>query len=137
MKKLYSTKATVVGGRAGTAKLSDSDLVINMAMPGSGKEGNNPEQLFAMGYGACFDGALGVVKQMQNLQFDSTLEIEVDLLQDDNHGYNIAAKLHVIASNTTLSAEEVKKAVDTAHQICPYSKATRGNIDVEISSEVK
>ncbi|MEZ7518046.1 organic hydroperoxide resistance protein [Psychrobacter sp. NPDC078370] len=137
MKSLYSTKSTVTGGRMGTATLSDSDLEINMVPPGSGKEGNNPEQLFAMGYSACFDSALGAVKQMEKAKFDSTTSIEVDLLQGEGHEYKLAAKIHVIGENTDLSADEFQQLVEKAHQVCPYSKATRGNIDVEVSSEVK
>ncbi|WP_019674067.1 organic hydroperoxide resistance protein [Psychrobacter lutiphocae] len=136
MKTLYSTQATVTGGRQGTAKLKDSDLTINMVAPGTG-DGNNPEQLFAMGYAACFDSALSVVKQMQKAKFDSETQVEVDLNQGENHDYSIAAKIHVIASNTDLSADDVQKAVEAAHEVCPYSKATRGNIDVEVTSEVK
>ncbi|WP_011961260.1 organic hydroperoxide resistance protein [Psychrobacter raelei] len=136
MKTLYTTQATVTGGRTGSAALNDSDLTIDMKAPGTGK-GNNPEQLFAMGYAACFDSALGVVKQMQKLKFDSTTQAEVRLLQGDGHDYNLAVKLHVIASNTEASAEEIQKAVEAAHEVCPYSKATRGNIDVEVSSELK
>ncbi len=137
MKTLYSTKATVTGGRAGSASLSDNDLTINMVPPGSGKEGNNPEQLFAIGYSACFDGALAAVKQMEKAKFDSTTSIEVDLLQGEGHDYKLAAKIHVIGENTELSADEFQQLVEKAHQVCPYSKATRGNIDVEVTSEVK
>lgn len=136
MKTLYTTQATVTGGRTGSAALNDSDLTIDMKAPGTGK-GNNPEQLFAMGYAACFDSALGVIKQMQKIKFDSTTQAEVRLLQGDGHDYNLAVKLHVIASNTESSAEEIQKAVEAAHEVCPYSKATRGNIDVEVSSELK
>lgn len=137
MKTLYSTKATVTGGRAGSVNLSDNDLTINMVPPGSGKSGNNPEQLFAMGYSACFDGALGVVKQMEKAKFDSTTSIEVDLLQNEGHDYKLAAKIHVVGENTELSADEFQQLVEKAHQVCPYSKATRGNIDVEVTSKVK
>lgn len=137
MKTLYSTKATVTGGRAGSVSLSDNDLTINMVPPGSGKSGNNPEQMFAMGYSACFDGALGAVKQMEKAKFDSTTSIEVDLLQGDGHDYKLAAKIHVVGENTELSADEFQQLVEKAHQVCPYSKATRGNIDVEVTSEVK
>ncbi|MCG3843012.1 organic hydroperoxide resistance protein [Psychrobacter sp. Ps1] len=137
MKTLYSTKATVTGGRAGSASLSDNDLTINMVPPGSGKEGNNPEQLFAMGYSACFDGALAAVKQMEKAKFDSTTSIEVDLLQGEGHDYKLAAKIHVIGENTELSADEFQQLVEKAHEVCPYSKATSGNIDVEVSSEVR
>ncbi|MDV2860528.1 organic hydroperoxide resistance protein [Psychrobacter sp. CAM01] len=137
MKTLYSTKGTTTGGRAGSASLADSDLSINMVPPGSGKDGNNPEQLFAMGYSACFDGALGAVKQMEKAKFDSTTEVEVDLMQGEGHDYKLAAKIHVIGTNTELSADEFQKLVEKAHQVCPYSKATRGNIDVEVTSEVQ
>lgn len=137
MKTLYSTKATVTGGRAGSGSLSDSDLSINMVAPGSGKDGNNPEQLFAMGYAACFGGALGAVQQMEKVKFDSSTEVEVDLLQGEGHDYKLAAKIHVTGENTDLSADEFQKLVEKAHQVCPYSKATHGNIDVELTSEVK
>ncbi|MGP9690080.1 organic hydroperoxide resistance protein [Psychrobacter sp. AOP22-C1-C5] len=137
MKTLYSTKATVTGGRTGSVSLNDNDLSINMVPPGSGKDGNNPEQLFAMGYSACFDSALGAVKQMEKAKFDSTTSISVDLLQGEGHDYNLAAKIHVIGENTELSADEFQQLVEKAHQVCPYSKATRGNIDVEVTSEVK
>ncbi|GAF56364.1 LOW QUALITY PROTEIN: organic hydroperoxide resistance protein [Psychrobacter sp. JCM 18901] len=136
MKSLYSTKSTVTGGRMGTATLSDSDLEINMVPPGGNEKGNNPEQLLAMGYGACFDGALGVVKKngKRNIWLNCD---SVDLLQGDNHEYKLAVKIHVIADNTDLSADEIQKLVEKAHEVCPYSKATSGNIDVEVSSEVK
>lgn len=137
MKTLYSTQATVTNGRMGTASLSDSDLTINMVPPGTGKEGNNPEQLLAMGYAACFDSALGVVKKMQEASFDSTTQTTVDLLQGDGHDYRLAVKIHVIAKSTDLSADEVQKLVEQAHEVCPYSKATKGNIDVEVMSEVQ
>lgn len=137
MKSLYSTQATVTGGRAGTAKLNDSDLSINMVSPGSGKNGSNPEQLFAIGYAACFDGALAVVKQSQNAKFDSTTQATVELLKGGEHEYQLAAKIHVIAQNTDLSADDLQKLVEKAHEVCPYSKATKGNIDVTVSSEVQ
>ncbi|OOS20970.1 Ohr family peroxiredoxin [Moraxella lincolnii] len=137
MKSLYSTQATVTGGRTGKATLSDSDLSINMVSPGSGQDGNNPEQLFAVGYAACFDGALSVVKKSQNVNFASTTQITVELLQGDEHDYQLAAKIHVIAKDTELSSDDVQKLVEKAHEVCPYSKATRGNIKVEVTSEVQ
>lgn len=137
MKSLYSTQATVTGGRTGKATLSDSDLSINMVSPGSGQDGNNPEQLFAIGYAACFDGALSVVKKSQNVNFASTTQITVELLQGDEHDYQLAAKIHVIAKDTELSSDDVQKLVEKAHEVCPYSKATRGNIKVEVTSEVQ
>lgn len=137
MKTLYETKATVTGGRMGTATLSDSDLKIKMTPPGTNNEGNNPEQLLAMGYGACFDGALGVVKKMEQASFGSTTETTVKLLQGETHEYKLAVNIHVIGDNTELSADEFQKLVEKAHDVCPYSKATHGNIDIEVTSEVK
>lgn len=137
MKTLYATQANVIGGRTGKATLKDSDLTIDMVAPGSGKNGNNPEQLFAMGYAACFDGALGVVKQQQGVKLDSTTQVSVSLLQGEPTDFKLQAKIHVIASNTELSADDVQKIVEAAHQVCPYSKATRGNIEVEVTSEVQ
>ena len=137
MKTLYSTKATVIGGRTGHASLNDSDLKISMAPPGGNMEGNNPEQLLAMGYAACFDSALGVVKKMEKASFGSTTETSVDLLQGDDHDYKLAVKIHVIADSTEISAEDFQKLVEKAHTVCPYSKATQGNIDIEVTSEVK
>ncbi|WP_201535133.1 Ohr family peroxiredoxin [Psychrobacter ciconiae] len=137
MKSLYSTKATIKGGRLGTASLSDSDLTIKMSAPGTDSEGNNPEQLLAMGYGACFDGALGVVKKMEQASFGSTTYTTVDLLQGETHEYKLAIKIHVVADNTDLSADEIQRLVEKAHEVCPYSKATRNNIDIEVTSEVQ
>ena len=137
MKTLYSTKGTVTGGRTGNASLQDSDLTIDMVAPGSGKDGNNPEQLFAMGYAACFDGALAAVKGMEKAKFDSTTEVSVDLLQGEGHDYQLAVKIHVIGSDTELSADEFHELVEKANKVCPYSKATHGNIDSEVTSEVK
>ena len=137
MKSLYSTKATVTGGRTGTASLSDSDITINMAPPGGNVEGSNPEQLLAMGYAACFDSALGVVKKMESASFSSTTETTVDLLQGGDHEYKLAVKIHVIGADTELSSDEFQKLVEKANDVCPYSKATHGNIDIEVSSEVK
>lgn len=137
MKTLYSTKATVTGGRTGHASLDDSDLKIDMAPPGGNMEGNNPEQLLAMGYAACFDSALGVVKKMEKASFGSTTETTVDLKQGDAHDYRLAVKIHVVADSTDISAEDFQKLVEKANEVCPYSKATKGNIEMEVTSEVK
>jgi osmotically inducible protein OsmC len=100
-------------------------------------EGNNPEQLLAMGYAACFDSALGVVKKMEKASFGSTTETTVDLKQGDNHDYKLAVKIHVIADSTDISSDEFQKLVEKANEVCPYSKATKGNIEMEVTSEVK
>ena len=136
MKTLYSTTSTITGGRVGTATLSDSDIEISMAPPGGNKEGSNPEQLLAMGYGACFDSALGVVKKIEQASFTCSTQTTVDLLQGEDHEYKLAIKIHVIAHKTDLSADEFQALVEKAHEVCPYSKATRNNIDIEVTSEV-
>ncbi len=137
MKSLYSTTSTITGGRVGKATLSDSDLEISMAPPGGNKQGSNPEQLLAIGYGACFDSALGVVKKMEQASFGATTHTTVDLLQGDEHEYKLAIKIHVVAHSTDLSAEEFQSLVEKAHEVCPYSKATRNNIDIEVTSDIQ
>lgn len=137
MNTIYATQATVTGGRTGSASLKDSDLTINMVAPGSNKDGNNPEQLFAMGYAACFDGALAAVKQAEKAKFDSTTEVSVALLKGEGLDFQLAVKIHVSAENTTLSTDEFQNLVEKANKVCPYSKATHGNIDSEVTSEVK
>lgn len=137
MNTLYETKATATGGRAGTVSLQDSDLTVNMVAPGSSKDGNNPEQLFAMGYAACFDGALAAVKGAEKAKFDSTTQVSVSLLKGDGLDFQLAVKIHVIGENTDLSADEFQQLVEKANKVCPYSKAVHGNVDSEVTSEVK
>lgn len=137
MNTLYETKATATGGRAGNVSLQDSDLTVNMVAPGSSKDGNNPEQLFAMGYAACFDGALAAVKGAEKAKFDSTTQVSVSLLKGDGLDFQLAVKIHVIGENTTLSADEFQQLVEKANKVCPYSKAVHGNVDSEVTSEVK
>ena len=137
MSVLYETQATVTGGRQGVAKLNDSDLTVNLVPPGSQKDGNNPEQLFAIGYASCFDSALNVVKQQSKAKFDSETQVTIQLNKFADTDFGLSGSIHVIASNTELSADEVQKLVEMAHQVCPYSKATKGNIEITVSSEVK
>lgn len=137
MNTLYETKATATGGRAGNVSLQDSDLTVNMVAPGSSKDGNNPEQLFAMGYAACFDGALAAVKGAEKAKFDSTTQVSVSLLKGDGLDFQLAVKIHVIGENTDLSADEFQQLVEKANKVCPYSKAVHGNVDSEVTSEVK
>ena len=109
MKTLYSTQATVTGGRTGNASLKDSDLTINMVAPGSGKDGNNPEQLFAMGYAACFDGALAAVKgeeKAKDMKFETFNNRDVII--------NTAAAKKI---NMTISKDVQKQAKQTFDKI--------------------
>lgn len=137
MTKLYETTATATGGRDGKATVNDSDLTINMVAAGSNKAGNNPEQLFAMGYAACFGGALNAVKRAEQAKFDDQTQITVSLNKQGDLDFYLQAHIHVVAQNTDLTAEQVQAIAEKAHQVCPYSKATRGNIDVTVTSEVQ
>jgi osmotically inducible protein OsmC len=130
---LYTAHAHAVGGRQGTAKTDDGHLDVALGYPksmGGNGEGTNPEQLFAAGYAACFLGALGLVARAAGVKLgEHSLDSEVDLIKDDT-SFHIGARL-------TLNAPELDKAValdllHKAHAVCPYSRATRGNIEVEL-----
>ncbi|WP_296405051.1 Ohr family peroxiredoxin [Psychrobacter sp.] len=138
MKTTYSTTATATDGRMGEAKLSDSKLIINMQPPSPSADGNNPEQLFAMAFGACFDGDIDIVQSKNsNHKFDHSTLVEVDLLVGEHNEHRLALKIHVIASNTDLSADEVQKVVDDAFEMCAYANTVREGVVVEVTSEIK
>ncbi len=128
----YRTKATAQGGRAGKVTLDGSGVWFAMQpakeFGGSG-EGSNPEQLFALGYASCFGSALLFVAGQQKKDA-STAKVTSDVGITRNEGFNLDVKLTV--SIPGLPADEAKALVDAAHQVCPYSKATRGNIPVTI-----
>jgi len=132
-KVVYTAKTHTTGGREnGASRSSDGHLDIKLSIPGSARIGTNPEQLFAAGWSACFESAIGLVarKKKITLPADVAIDAEVDLNLADG-GYFLRARL-----NVSLPGVEHKVAqalVDEAHQICPYSKATRGNIDVAIN----
>lgn len=131
-KVLYTAKTHTTGGRDGASRSSDGRLDIKLSSPGTSGTGTNPEQLFAAGWSACFIGAMGVAAAnlKVNLPADRSVDTEVDLGMTDG-GYLLRARLNV--SLPGLDREVAQKVVDAAHQICPYSKATRGNIDVQIN----
>jgi osmotically inducible protein OsmC len=132
-KVIYTAKTHTTGGREhGVAKSSDGRLDIKLSTPGTKGAGTNPEQLFAAGWSACFEGALGVVakKLGVTLPQETAIDAEVDLVSDSG-GYSLQARLNV--SLPGLSNEEGRKLVDLAHQVCPYSKAISGNVNVEIN----
>ncbi|NML49280.1 organic hydroperoxide resistance protein [Streptomyces sp. R302] len=131
---LYTAVATAENGRDGRVATDDGrlDVVVNppKAMGGSG-EGTNPEQLFAAGYSACFQGALGVVARNENADISgSTVTAEVGIGKNDD-GFGIIVKISAAIPN--VDAETAKSLIEKAHQVCPYSKATRGNITVELA----
>ncbi|MGE7388099.1 organic hydroperoxide resistance protein [Streptomyces sp. NPDC004126] len=130
----YTAVATAENGRDGRVATNDGqlDVVVNppKELGGSGA-GTNPEQLFAAGYSACFQGALTVAARNENLDVaGSTVTAEVGIGKNDE-GFGIIVKL--TASIPTVDAATAKDLVEKAHQICPYSKATRGNISVELN----
>jgi len=127
-KVLYTAKALSTGAREGHAETDDKNLVVDFSAPGSGKPGTNPEQLFACGYAACYGGALAYMARQQKLDIGvPTIHSEVALNQDDN-GFFISAVLDVQLPN--LDAAQAEALARAAHAFCPYSKATKGNIDV-------
>ena len=137
VKKLYTAEATVTGGRAGHARSSDgvleADLRIPAALGGPGG-GTNPEQLFAAGYAACFQSALGTVGRRQKVDTaDSTVTAQVSIGTIGAGAYGLAVTLRV--SIPLVDEDRARELVEAAHAVCPYSNATRGNIDVELVIE--
>ncbi|PIB90879.1 organic hydroperoxide resistance protein [Caulobacter sp. FWC2] len=130
---IYTAHAHAVGGRNGTAKSDDGHLDVKLAFPKSmGGDGNgtNPEQLFAAGYSACFLGALGLVARNQGVKLgEHSLDAEVDLIKDDT-SFHVGVRLKLTAPD--LDRETAEKLLHAAHEVCPYSKATRGNVDVAL-----
>jgi lipoyl-dependent peroxiredoxin len=129
---LYTGKTRTTGGRNGAARSSDGRLDITLSAPGSAGAGTNPEQLLGAGWSACFIGAMGKVASALTvtLPADTSVDAEIDLGTTDG-AYFIQARLNV--SLPGLARDVAQRVVDGAHQNCPYSKATRGNIDVTIT----
>jgi lipoyl-dependent peroxiredoxin len=130
-KVLYTGQTHTTGGRNGASRSSDGNLDIQLSPPGTGT-GTNPEQLFAAGWSACFIGAMNRAAAAQKvvLPKDLAVDAEVDLGTTGND-YFLQARLNV--SLPGLAPEVARAVVDGAHKLCPYSKATRGNIDVTIN----
>jgi len=129
---LYTGKTATTGGRDGQSRSNDGQLDIKLSPPGSGKAGTNPEQLFGAGWSACFIGAMGLAARANKivLTADTSVSAEVDLVQGSD-GYALQARLNV--SLPGIDRDVAQQLIDAAHQTCPYSKATRGNIDVVIT----
>jgi Ohr subfamily peroxiredoxin len=131
-KVLYTARTHTTGGREnGASRSSDGHLDIRLSTPGASGMGTNPEQLFAAGWSACFEGAIGIAARKRKITLPSDLAIdaEVDLCLMDG-AYFLQARLNV--SLPSMVREAAQALVDEAHQTCPYSKATHGNIDVAI-----
>jgi len=130
-KVLYTGKTHTTGGRDGATRSSDGRLDVQLSAPGSSAPGTNPEQLFAAGWSACFIGAMGLAAGALKVQLpaQTAVDAEVDLMNNET-GYFLQARLHV--SLPGLERATAQAIVDAAHQTCPYSKLSRGNMDVEI-----
>jgi lipoyl-dependent peroxiredoxin len=128
---LYTGKTHVTGGREGHARSSDGRLDVKLSPPGSAGEGTNPEQMFAAGWSACFIGAMSkaAAKMQVKLPADTAVDAEVDLGMNDG-AYLLRARLEV--SLPGIEREVAEAIVEGAHQTCPYSKATRGNLEVTV-----
>jgi osmotically inducible protein OsmC len=138
MKTLYTATATVSGGREGHVKSDDGFLDLDLRMPkamgGPGGAGSNPEQLFAGGYAACFESALrGVARQQKRALQGTHITARVSLGTNDDGKYTLAVELHGHVDG--ISVEDTRTLMEAAHQVCPYSNATRGNIDVKLVAE--
>lgn len=131
-KVLYTAKTHTTGGRDGAARSTDGRLEVKLSSPGAAGGGTNPEQMFAAGWSACFLGALGVAAAQRKLTLpaERAIDAEVDL-GTNGGGYALRARLNV--SLPGLDRAVAQELVDAAHQICPYSKATRDSIDVAIN----
>lgn len=131
-KVLYTGKTHTTGGRDGASRSSDGRLEVKLTSPGASGDGTNPEQLFAAGWSACFEGAMGLAarKLKVTLPEDAAIDAEVDLVLGDS-GYFLRARLNV--SLPGLERDVAQALTDAAHQTCPYSRMSRGNIDVTIN----
>jgi osmotically inducible protein OsmC len=135
---LYTAQAHVTGGRAnGHGRSADGALEVDLRLPqelGGEGGGTNPEELFAVGYAACFEGALGTVARRAKQETgDVAIESKVMLLPTEERGFKLAVELDVSLPSIADSAEAIE-LVRTAHRVCPYSNATRGNIDVTLTA---
>jgi lipoyl-dependent peroxiredoxin len=134
-KVLYTAHAHVTGGRDGNAKTADSGLSLDLRVPtdmGGAGGGTNPEELFAVGYAACFESALATVARRRHLDADDiTIDSAVSLLPTGGGGFKLAVTLDV-ALPSIPDRETAAQLVRDAHEVCPYSNATRGNIDVTL-----
>jgi osmotically inducible protein OsmC len=137
-KVLYTAEAHVTGGRlAGHGRTSDGVLEVDLRIPsemGGDGGGTNPEQLFAVGFASCFESAMSVVARREKRDADDAeIESKVNLIPTEDRGFGLAVELDVTLPSVE-DAEEAKRIVAAAHKVCPYSNATRGNIDVTLTA---
>ena len=130
MTAIYETTAVAAAGREGTTRLEDGSLSLDLSVPGSGKAGANPEQLFALGYAACFDNAVKLIARRMKLPLESSETHANVALVQDGEIYRLAVTLGLRTAG--LDATQAQELLDAAHKVCPYSNALRGNADVSI-----
>ena len=136
MKTLYTTNVTAKGGRDGHVKSENGILELDVRTPkalgGASDDFANPEMLFAAGYSACFDSALNLVIRKSKIETgETTVNAKVSIGQTENGGFGLAVELNVNIPG--VSQEEAQSLIEKAHQVCPYSNATRNNIEVKLA----
>ena len=139
MEKLYTVSATSLGGRTGHVKTSDGILDLDLKAPkemGGPGGATNPEALFAAGYSACFNGALNLAAKLKRVRVGETqIKMTITLGKDDSGNFRLGALIEATVPGVTQAQAE--ELVNDAHNICPYSRATKGNIDVEIRAKAE
>ena len=137
-KVIYTAEAHVTGGRlAGHGRTTDGALEVDIRIPpemGGEGGGTNPEQLFAVGFASCFESAMSVVARREKRDADDAeIESKVNLIPTEERGFGLAVELDVTLPSVQ-NAEEAKRIVAAAHKVCPYSNATRGNVEVTLTA---
>ena len=136
MEVFYKTAATASGGRSGTSTLNDGSFSVQMVPPGSNVTGVNPEQLFALGYAACFDNAMQLMaKQLKMDAKEAKTTIEVGIGQLTAGGYGL--DVDITAQLPGMASSDAERLIEATHQLCPYSNAIRGNVDVRLHIETE
>ncbi len=131
-KTLYTAQVHVTGGREGAARSSDGRLDIRLSTPGTPGPGTNPEQLFAAGWSACFEGAMAIAAKAKDVALPEALAIDAQVeLRLGDDGYALAARLDVHVPG--LDPEIARQIIEAAHRTCPYSKAVRGNVETIVA----
>ncbi|MFC0104357.1 organic hydroperoxide resistance protein [Sphingopyxis terrae] len=131
-KTLYTAAVHVTGGRDGAARSSDGRLDVKLSTPGAPGNGTNPEQLFAAGWSACFQGAMGIAAKAKGIALPPELAIDAEVaLRQGDDGYALAARLNVHLPG--VDPDVARQIIEAAHRTCPYSKAIKGNIDAVVA----
>lgn len=131
-KTLYTAQVHVTGGREGAARSADGRLDLKLSTPGGPGQGTNPEQLFAAGWSACFEGAMAIAAKTRGISLPGDLAIDAEVaLRHGEDGYSLAARLNV--SVPGVEPDIARALIEAAHRTCPYSKAIKGNIDAVVA----